>query len=81
MFFRKIIFLEKWGSQGAQGAQGGTHKPIYGAPRGPKGPKAWPGQAWEPKSQFFDEKKRPCEERSPGPEGLESPENQFLVKI
>ena len=42
---------------------------------------AWPGQAWEPKSQFFDEKKRPCEERSPGPEGLESPENQFFVKI
>ena len=41
---------------------------------------AWPGQAWEPKSQFFEEKKRPCEERSPGPEGLESPEYQFLTK-
>ena len=42
---------------------------------------AWPGQAWEPKSQFFEEKKRPCEERSPGPEGLESPEKQLLMKI
>ena len=40
----------------------------------------WPGQAWEPKSQFFEEKKRPCEERSPGPEGWEGPEYQFLTK-
>ena len=28
-----------------------------------------------------EEEKRPCEERSPGPEGLESPENQLLMKI